>query len=175
MCVPQHLMSGWDQRRNASHHRRPSLGYRGQFSKLRKRARARPQRKPLVARLDRHVSLVMLVFAMMAIIRHRANLLAASQRHIALVMRSRVHRLADPRTAPHRRTLGTTTHSACLRHRLVRLASSTPSKCTTILSEEKNATVMLAKDWGCLNRSARAFLRWASVRMMLRKLCQITK
>ena len=33
----------------------------------------------------------------------------------------------------------------------------------------------LAKDWECLNRSARAFLRWASVRMMLRKLCQTTK
>jgi transposase len=33
----------------------------------------------------------------------------------------------------------------------------------------------LAKDWECLNRSALAFLRWASVRMMLRKLCQIRK
>ena len=30
----------------------------------------------------------------------------------------------------------------------------------------------LAKDWECLNRSARAFLRWASIRLMLRKLCQ---
>jgi transposase len=28
----------------------------------------------------------------------------------------------------------------------------------------------LAKDWECLNRSARAFLRWASIRLMLRKL-----
>jgi transposase len=33
----------------------------------------------------------------------------------------------------------------------------------------------LAKDWECLNRSALAFLRWASIRMMLRKLCQKTK
>lgn len=32
----------------------------------------------------------------------------------------------------------------------------------------------LAKDWECLNRSALAFLRWASVRLMLRKLCQST-
>ena len=32
----------------------------------------------------------------------------------------------------------------------------------------------LAKDWECLNRSARAFLRWASTRLMLRKLCQNT-
>jgi transposase len=30
----------------------------------------------------------------------------------------------------------------------------------------------LAKDWECLNRHALAFLRWASVRLMLRKLCQ---
>lgn len=31
----------------------------------------------------------------------------------------------------------------------------------------------LAKDWERLNRSALAFLRWASIRLMLRKLCQI--
>lgn len=29
----------------------------------------------------------------------------------------------------------------------------------------------LAKDWECLNRSALAFLRLASIRLMLRKLC----
>jgi transposase len=33
----------------------------------------------------------------------------------------------------------------------------------------------LAKDWECLNRSALAFLRWASVRIMLRRLCQNAK
>jgi transposase len=32
----------------------------------------------------------------------------------------------------------------------------------------------LAKDWECLNRNALAFLRWASVRLMVRKLCQNT-
>lgn len=32
----------------------------------------------------------------------------------------------------------------------------------------------LAKDWECLNRNGLAFLRWASVRLMLRKLCQTT-
>lgn len=32
----------------------------------------------------------------------------------------------------------------------------------------------LAKDWECLNRKALAFLRWASIRLMLRKLCQKT-
>ena len=31
----------------------------------------------------------------------------------------------------------------------------------------------LAKDWERLNRSALAFLRWASIRLMLRKLCRI--
>ncbi|MBK1657555.1 IS5/IS1182 family transposase, partial [Paracraurococcus ruber] len=30
----------------------------------------------------------------------------------------------------------------------------------------------LAKDWECLNRSGLCFLRWASVRLMLRRLCQ---
>ena len=29
----------------------------------------------------------------------------------------------------------------------------------------------LAKDWECMNRRALAFLRWASVRIMLRRLC----
>jgi transposase len=33
----------------------------------------------------------------------------------------------------------------------------------------------LAKDWECLNRSALAFLRWSSIRMMLRRLSQTTK
>lgn len=33
----------------------------------------------------------------------------------------------------------------------------------------------LAKDWECLNRKALAFLRLASIRLMLRKLCQKTK
>ena len=32
----------------------------------------------------------------------------------------------------------------------------------------------LAKDWECLNRSALAFLRWASIRIMLRRLCRKT-
>jgi transposase len=32
----------------------------------------------------------------------------------------------------------------------------------------------LAKDWERLNRNALAFLRWASIRLMLRKLCQTT-
>ena len=30
----------------------------------------------------------------------------------------------------------------------------------------------LAKDWERMNRNARAFLRWASIRLMVRKLCQ---
>jgi transposase len=30
----------------------------------------------------------------------------------------------------------------------------------------------LAKDWECLNRNGLAFLRWASIRIMVRKLCQ---
>jgi transposase len=30
----------------------------------------------------------------------------------------------------------------------------------------------LAKDWECLNRNGLAFLKWASVRLMVRKLCK---
>ena len=30
----------------------------------------------------------------------------------------------------------------------------------------------LAKNWECLNRNALAFLRWVSIRLMARKLCQ---
>ena len=33
----------------------------------------------------------------------------------------------------------------------------------------------LAKDWECLNCTGRIFLRWASIRLMLRKLCQTAK
>ena len=33
----------------------------------------------------------------------------------------------------------------------------------------------LAKDWERLNCNALAFLRWASIRLMLRRLCQTTK
>ena len=33
----------------------------------------------------------------------------------------------------------------------------------------------LSKDWECLNRNALAFLRWASIRVMLRRLCQTSK
>jgi transposase len=32
----------------------------------------------------------------------------------------------------------------------------------------------LAKDWECLNRNSLAFLRWASIRLMVRRLCQGT-
>ena len=38
-----------------------------------------------------------------------------------------------------------------------------------------NCCRRLAKDWECRNRKALAFLRWASIRLMLRKLCQKTK
>ncbi len=33
----------------------------------------------------------------------------------------------------------------------------------------------LAKDWECLNKNGLAFLKWASIRLMVRKLCQTTK
>jgi transposase len=33
----------------------------------------------------------------------------------------------------------------------------------------------LSKDWECFNQNAQAFLRWASVRLMLRRLCQSSR
>jgi len=30
----------------------------------------------------------------------------------------------------------------------------------------------LAKDWECLNRNALAFMQWASIQLMVRRLCQ---
>jgi transposase len=33
----------------------------------------------------------------------------------------------------------------------------------------------LAKGWECLNRNGLAFLRWASIRIMIRRLCQNNK
>ena len=33
----------------------------------------------------------------------------------------------------------------------------------------------LSKDWECLNRNALAFLRWASIRLMLRRICQTSE
>jgi len=33
----------------------------------------------------------------------------------------------------------------------------------------------LAKDWECLNENALAFLQWASIRLMIRRLCQKRK
>ena len=35
-----------------------------------------------------------------------------------------------------------------------------------------NRSRRLAKDWERMNPNALAFLRWASIRMMLRKICQ---
>jgi hypothetical protein len=34
-----------------------------------------------------------------------------------------------------------------------------------------NPSKRLAKDWECLNQKTRTFLLWASIRLMLRKLC----
>ncbi len=36
----------------------------------------------------------------------------------------------------------------------------------------KRWIVERTKDWECFNRNALAFLRWPSIRLMLRKLCQ---
>jgi hypothetical protein len=91
----------------------------------------------------RHVSLVMLAFAMLAVIRHHANAPAPPKIPIRLAGGTRPHPLVGPGTPPPRRPSRAATHPACPRHRLVALATRPPSRCTTCTSEAKNATVVL--------------------------------
>jgi hypothetical protein len=90
----------------------------------------------------RHVSLVMLAFAMLAVIRHHANQ-PTPQKHRSSPGHCGPHPLVDPRDPPHSHPPGATAHSTCPHHYLVTLAKS-PSSCRAASSHQtKNATVML--------------------------------
>jgi len=63
-------------------------------------------------------------------------------------------------------------------------AAAAPTKGFTVLPKRwivertfawLNRCRRLAKDWECQSRKVRAFLHWASVRLMIRKLCQSVK
>jgi SRSO17 transposase len=88
----------------------------------------------------RHVSLVMLAFAMLAVIRHHANQPPPPK---TLLKLARPHPLVAPGDPPRRHTPRPAAHPACPHHRLVMLATRPPSQCTTFASEATNATVML--------------------------------
>src|SRR4051812_21953246 len=88
----------------------------------------------------RHVSLVMLAFAMLAVIRHHANQPPPPK---TLPKLARPHPLVAPGDPPRRHTPRPAAHPAGPHHRLVMLATRPPSQCTTFASEATNATVML--------------------------------
>jgi len=115
----------------------------------------------------RHVSFVMLAFAMMASIRHHVNQPApqkhrracpghACPRHAGHRPRHAGPRHAEPRHAsphplvgpgnpPHRHTPGPSPHPARPCHRMVALAQGAPSRRITLISEMKTAAVMLER------------------------------
>ncbi len=92
----------------------------------------------------RHVSLVMLAFAMMAAIRHRANT-RTPQKSCAWLRTplAAADPLVDPGNPPHRRQARAKTHRTCTRHRLVTLATGPSSLRSEGSHRPKSATVML--------------------------------
>ena len=91
----------------------------------------------------RHVSLVMLAFAMLAVIRQHANVSTPPKSRPGSPTGTRPHPLAGPRTPSHRRPPRPATHPARPRHRMVSLATPPPSRRTTRTHETRNAAVML--------------------------------
>jgi hypothetical protein len=93
----------------------------------------------------RHVSLVMLAFAMMAAIQHQANTSAPKKTGRTHSNGMRPHTLVDPRNPPHSATSRAKAHPAGHRHRMVALAAGTSGRRTEISPQTKITTVMLIK------------------------------
>ena len=92
----------------------------------------------------RHVSLVMLAFAMMAAIRHQANVPPLPKKTLPRLRTKHVpDPLVDPGNPPHRHQARPTAHPARPRHRMVALAARPSSRSAPRASQKKNATVML--------------------------------
>ena len=104
----------------------------------------------------RHVSMVMLAFAMMSVIRHRANAMTPPKTTPPSRRRIAIDPLVDPGNPPYRHTPGTTTHSSRPHHRMVDLAARPPGRSPTRSSQTKIATVML----GSVEIQARAACKW---------------
>ena len=93
----------------------------------------------------RHVSLVMLAFAMMAAIRHRANTTPTQQTIPQIFATPPLYPLVHPGNPPHRKPACAAAHPTGPHHRMVDLATS-PSgsgKASPSQAEAKIATVML--------------------------------
>ena len=96
----------------------------------------------------RHVSLVMLAFAMTAIIRHRANAVPLKKRYSAFGRNIAPDPMADAGNPAHRHETRATPHPTRLRHRVVTLAPRSPSRSATRTSQKsqkEKATVMLGR------------------------------
>lgn len=94
----------------------------------------------------RHVSLVMLAFAMMAVIRHHANAGPLKKTCRAGGRSSLSDPLVNPGNPPHGHQTRTTAHPARTHHRMVTLAAGSSSRSPARPHQKKNATVML----GCI-------------------------
>ena len=94
----------------------------------------------------RHVSLVMLGFAMMAAIQHQANKPTPKKPSRAQRQDIRSHPLVDPGNPPHSSTSRAKTHSTRRHHRMVALAARSSGRSTEISSQTKITTVMLGRE-----------------------------
>jgi hypothetical protein len=99
----------------------------------------------------RHVSMVMLVFAMMAVIRHHANPPQPKKRN-AEPRQKQNHRsvvidpMVNPGSSAHRHQARPRADPTRTHHRMVTMAQSSPSDRSASASQSKTTTVMLA---GC--------------------------
>jgi hypothetical protein len=86
----------------------------------------------------------MLAFAMMAVIRHRANITSLPKKRRSVFGQDIVpDPLVDPGNPPHRHQACTTAHPTRAHHRMVTLAARPSSRSTPRTSPKHNATVML--------------------------------
>jgi hypothetical protein len=90
-----------------------------------------------------HVSLVMLAFVILAVIRYHANAPTPQKSRSGPPGGTKPHPLVGPGTPPHRCPPRAATHPVRLCHRLVRLETHLPGRRTTLTSEARNAAVML--------------------------------
>jgi len=95
----------------------------------------------------RHVSLVMLAFAMMAVIRHHANPPPPKKTKPRTRAKTKaaprlINPLVDPGNPPYRHQARSKAHPTRTHHRMVTLAQSSPSG-RSALSPQEKATVML--------------------------------
>src|SRR6266851_1481189 len=98
----------------------------------------------------RHVSMVMLAFAMMAVIRHHANPPQPKKRNAEPPQKQNHRRLVidpmvNPGSSAHRRQARSKADPTRPHHRMVTLAQSSPSDRSACAPQSKTATVMLGQ------------------------------